>query len=190
MDVWVSPVTRKDKIKNDYSSTCLGRPPSWAATCLLRPCYQCPDRHISTLNYLWSAGHMQWTDTFAWSRGCPFMTGTTVHTRHSQSSELIKQSDKKKIEVVWVCKKTTTWTCLQADNRYETTQENKTRKTEDKVYGYCGQRHERKMADGRRRWQRTIDDLCGDPRWWDRLRKRRRLIYFNLLLYLPLIITS
>ena len=38
-------------------STCHGRPPSWAATCLVvvRPRYQCPDRHISTLNYLWSA---------------------------------------------------------------------------------------------------------------------------------------
>ena len=40
-----------------YSSTCLGRPPSWAATCLVRPRYQCPDRHISTLNYLWSAAN-------------------------------------------------------------------------------------------------------------------------------------
>ena len=38
-----------------YSSTCLGRPPSWVATCFVRPRYQCPDRHISTLNYLWSA---------------------------------------------------------------------------------------------------------------------------------------
>ena len=38
-----------------YSSTCLTRPPSWAATCLVRPRYQCPDRHISTLNYLWAA---------------------------------------------------------------------------------------------------------------------------------------
>ena len=25
------------------------------------------------------SGHLQWTDTFAWSRGCPFMTGTTVY---------------------------------------------------------------------------------------------------------------
>ena len=24
------------------------------------------------------SGHLQCTDTFAWSRGCPFMTGTTV----------------------------------------------------------------------------------------------------------------
>ena len=38
-----------------YSSTCLMRPPSWAATCLVRPRYQCPDRHSSTLKYLWSA---------------------------------------------------------------------------------------------------------------------------------------
>ena len=37
------------------SSTCLMRPPSWAATCLVRPHYQCPDRHNSTLKYLWSA---------------------------------------------------------------------------------------------------------------------------------------
>ena len=41
--------------KSQYSSTCIGRPPSWAATCIVRPRYQCPDRHISTLNYLWSA---------------------------------------------------------------------------------------------------------------------------------------
>ena len=27
---------------------------------------------------------------------------------------------------------------------------------------------ERKMADDRRRWQRTIDDHCGDPRWRDK----------------------
>ena len=26
-------------------------------------------------------GHLQRTDTFAWSRGCPFMTGTTVDPR-------------------------------------------------------------------------------------------------------------
>ena len=25
-----------------------------------------------------TSGHLQCTDTFAWSRGCPFMTGTTV----------------------------------------------------------------------------------------------------------------
>ena len=25
------------------------------------------------------SGHLQCTDTFAWSRGCPFMTGTTVY---------------------------------------------------------------------------------------------------------------
>ena len=29
------------------------------------------------------SGHLQWTDTFAWSWGCPFMTGTTVHYTHS-----------------------------------------------------------------------------------------------------------
>ena len=26
-----------------------------------------------------TSGHLSCTDTFAWSRGCPFMTGTTVH---------------------------------------------------------------------------------------------------------------
>ena len=26
-----------------------------------------------------TSGHLQCTDTFAWSRGCPFMTGTTVY---------------------------------------------------------------------------------------------------------------
>ena len=25
-----------------------------------------------------TSGHLSCTDTFAWSRGCPFMTGTTV----------------------------------------------------------------------------------------------------------------
>ena len=25
------------------------------------------------------SGHLQCTDTFSWSRGCPFMTGTTVY---------------------------------------------------------------------------------------------------------------
>ena len=56
----------------NYSSTCLGRPPSWAATLSMpRP------THFNVKLPLIS-GHRQWTDTFAWSRGCPFMTGITV----------------------------------------------------------------------------------------------------------------
>ena len=56
----------------NYSSTCLGRPPSWAATLSMpRP------THFNVKLPLIS-GHLQWTDTFAWSRGCPFMTGITV----------------------------------------------------------------------------------------------------------------
>ena len=56
----------------NYSSTCLGRPPSWAATLSMpRP------THFNVKLPLIS-GHLQRTDTFAWSRGCPFMTGITV----------------------------------------------------------------------------------------------------------------
>ena len=31
-------------------------------------------------------GHLQCTDTFAWSRGCPFMTGTTVEGNYDFKS--------------------------------------------------------------------------------------------------------
>ena len=58
----------------NYNSTCLGRPPSWAATFSM-------SRLISTFPSVpLMSGHLQCTDTFAWSRGCPFMTGTTVPT--------------------------------------------------------------------------------------------------------------
>ena len=30
-----------------------------------------------------TSGHLQCTDTFAWSRVCPFMTGTTVCTERT-----------------------------------------------------------------------------------------------------------
>ena len=94
----------------------------------------------------------------------------------------------------WQKDNRTTWTCRQADNRHETTQKKKSRKTEDKVLDVMNRDVklvglERKMADDRRRW--TIDDNCGDPRWRDRLKKRRRLytIFFHLC-HLPLIIAS
>ena len=47
--------TYKLNTRYDYSSTCLGRPPSWAAICRVRPATLSMSRHLSTLNYLRSA---------------------------------------------------------------------------------------------------------------------------------------
>ena len=40
---------------HQYSSTCLGRPPSWAATCCVRPHYQCPYSCQRAHPFLWWA---------------------------------------------------------------------------------------------------------------------------------------
>ena len=39
----LSRLTEAEYNIHTYSSTCLGRPPSWAATCHVRTHYQCPD---------------------------------------------------------------------------------------------------------------------------------------------------
>ena len=38
------------------------------------------------------SGHLQCTDTVAWSRGCPFMTGTTVYVKLVHSYSFITQN--------------------------------------------------------------------------------------------------
>ena len=37
-----------------------------------------------------TSGHLQCTDTFAWSRGCPFMTGTTVIISRGKENDELK----------------------------------------------------------------------------------------------------
>ena len=46
------------------------------ARCIIFGVPACPSVPVTS-------GHLQCTDSFAWSRGCPFMTGTTVvHLYH------------------------------------------------------------------------------------------------------------
>ena len=104
-----------------------------------------------------------WNDT-----GRYYLKTMTTHTRGAVGEKnQINQSDRNTIEVVCACSKTTTGTCLRADNGRETTRETEKRGrprtrwnavTRDmKVVGL-----EVKMADDRKR--RSISDRCGDHR--------------------------
>ena len=61
-------------------------------------------------------------------------------------------------------------TCLQAENRHETTWKKKNEENLGQVALDVLNRDmkmvvlERKMADDRRQWRKTINDHCGDPR--------------------------